>query len=261
MLEPTELRAFDARPTELDFEGFFSVEYPQLARAYYLLTGEAAEAEDLAQEAMARTFERWDRVGAMDSPAGYVYRIAFNLNQKRLRRLAVRARKLIGALQSPDPTEAVDTRNEVLLALQSVPAAQREALVLVGWFGMDASIAAATHFTTSHKRMPPASDVLAAPDPAIFGRVRPALVWVERPGPVSAAPTSGLRLVMPEYLPPRWWAGIVTLTRRALTQSSYSKCPDVVDHERYDPPRPPVRRAARAPGARSGRSACGPNGG
>jgi RNA polymerase sigma factor (sigma-70 family) len=139
MLEPTELRALDARPTELDFEGFFLAEYPQLARACYLLTGEAAEAEDLAQEAMARTFERWDRVRAMDSPAGYVYRIAFNLNQKRLRRLAVRARKLIGALQSPDPTEAVDTRNEVLLALLSVPAAQREALVLVGWFGMDAT--------------------------------------------------------------------------------------------------------------------------
>jgi hypothetical protein len=32
-------------------------------------------------------------------------------------------------------------------------------------------------------------------------------------------PLPGLRLVMPEYLPPRWWAGTVTLTRRALTQS------------------------------------------
>lgn len=139
MLEPTKLRALDATPTELDFEAFFRAEYPQLARACYLLTGEAAEAEDLAQEAMARIFERWDRVRAMDSPAGYLYRTAFNLNQKRLRRLAVRARKLIDALQSPDPTEAVETRNEVLLALSSVPAAQRAALVLVGWFGMDAT--------------------------------------------------------------------------------------------------------------------------
>ena len=68
MLEPTELRALDARPTELDFEGFFRAEYPRLARACYLLTGEAAEAEDLAQEAMARTFERWNRIRAMDSP-------------------------------------------------------------------------------------------------------------------------------------------------------------------------------------------------
>jgi DNA-directed RNA polymerase specialized sigma24 family protein len=101
MLEPTELPALDARPTEFDFEGFFQVEYPQLARACYLLTGDAAEAEDLAQEAMARTFERWNRVRSMDSPSGYVYRTAFNLNQKRLRRLSVRARRLIGALQSP----------------------------------------------------------------------------------------------------------------------------------------------------------------
>src|SRR4029450_13691014 len=90
------------------------------------------------QEAMARTFERWNRVRSMDSPSGYVYRTAFNLHQKRLRRPAVRARRLLGALQSPDPTEAVETRNEVLLALLSVPAAQREALGLVGGFGMDA---------------------------------------------------------------------------------------------------------------------------
>ena len=58
----------------LGFEAYFQAEYPSLVRALYLLTGDQDEAEDLAQAAMARVYERWDRVRVMESPAGYVYR-------------------------------------------------------------------------------------------------------------------------------------------------------------------------------------------
>ena len=139
MLEPTRRRTAGEAQTPLDFEGFFRDEYPQLARACYLLTGDTAEAEYLAQEAMARAYERWDRVGAMDSPAGYVYSTAFNLNHKRIRRLTVRARRVVGRLPTQDPAEIAEAKNEVLRALGSIPRGQREALVLVGWFGMDAT--------------------------------------------------------------------------------------------------------------------------
>ncbi|HZA40654.1 MAG TPA: sigma factor [Actinomycetota bacterium] len=50
-----------------------------------LLTADRHEAEELAQEAMARAYAWWDRVGRMNSPGGYVYRTAVNLNRKRLR--------------------------------------------------------------------------------------------------------------------------------------------------------------------------------
>lgn len=60
----------------LAFEEFFQAEYPGLARALFLLTADLGEAEELAQEAMARVCERWDRVQTMDSPGGYVYRVA-----------------------------------------------------------------------------------------------------------------------------------------------------------------------------------------
>lgn len=76
----------------VEFVAFFREEYPRLVRAALLLTGSPQEAEDLAQEALSRAFERWDQVGAMDSPTGYVYRTAMNLHRKWLRRLAVRAR-------------------------------------------------------------------------------------------------------------------------------------------------------------------------
>jgi len=67
----------------LEFEEFFRAEYPGLVKAFYVLTADRAEAEELAQETMARAYERWERVGAMGSPAGYLYRIGVNLNRHR----------------------------------------------------------------------------------------------------------------------------------------------------------------------------------
>src|ERR687884_501387 len=90
----------DVSVAGLDFEDFFRAEYERLARTCLLLTGDAAEGEDLAQEAFARVFERWERVRAMDSPVGYVYRSALNLHRKRVRHLVVRARRL---LSPPEP--------------------------------------------------------------------------------------------------------------------------------------------------------------
>ena len=74
-----------------DFEAFFRAEYRTLCQALVLLVGDPLEAEEIAQETMTRVLERWDRVGVMDSPMGYAYRTALNLQRKRLRRLAVRS--------------------------------------------------------------------------------------------------------------------------------------------------------------------------
>jgi len=94
----------------LGFEAFFQREYPGLVRALYLLTADLPEAEDLAQETMARVYEKWDRVGRMDSPGGYVYRVAVNLNRQRLRHLAVRARRLLATAVGPDDAPTPDTQ-------------------------------------------------------------------------------------------------------------------------------------------------------
>jgi RNA polymerase sigma-70 factor (ECF subfamily) len=122
----------------LAFEDFFRATYARLAQALLLLTGDRAEAEDLAQEAMARVYERWERVRTMESPEGYAYRTAMNLNRKRLRRSAVRARHRPDTAAAPDPLQAVETRLQVLRALDTLPRPQREAVVLIGWLGLDA---------------------------------------------------------------------------------------------------------------------------
>jgi DNA-directed RNA polymerase specialized sigma24 family protein len=83
----------EARTVALDFESFFRAEYRSLCQALVLLVGDPLEAEEIAQETMTRVLDRWDRVGVMDSPAGYAYPTALNLQRKRIRRLAVRVKR------------------------------------------------------------------------------------------------------------------------------------------------------------------------
>lgn len=126
------------------FDEFFQAEYPALVRACFLLTVDQAEAEDVAQEAMARAFERWDRVAGMESPGGYVYRIAVNLNRRRLRRLAARARHLLAMGPNPEPGEGPEVRLEIADAIASLSRGQREAFMLVEWLGVSAEEAGRT---------------------------------------------------------------------------------------------------------------------
>jgi RNA polymerase sigma-70 factor (ECF subfamily) len=128
--------------TDLRFEEFFQAEHVRLARALYLLTGSAAEADELTQEAMVRVYERWERVRRMDSPQGYLFRTALNLHRSRLRWLAGRARQILQSTPSPDPAEVVQSRDSLARALASLPTGQREAVVLVEWLGMDQGDAA-----------------------------------------------------------------------------------------------------------------------
>jgi RNA polymerase sigma factor (sigma-70 family) len=135
MIEPTEL-SLDIHVEPVDFEGFFHAEHERLFQALYLLTGDRYEADDIAQEALLRAYERWDRVSSMDSPAGYVYRTAMNLHRSRLRKLAVRTRRVFAPIPAEDPAGSVTTSLEVHRALAMIPAAQREALVLTEWLGL-----------------------------------------------------------------------------------------------------------------------------
>ena len=126
----------DASAEGSDYESFFRHQYPLLVRMLYLMTGDRSEAEEMAQETLARAYERWERVKTMASPGGYVCRVALNLNRRRLRRLRLAARvALRGTRPGGEPSPEVKT--EVGLALASLPRGQREALLLVEWAGMD----------------------------------------------------------------------------------------------------------------------------
>jgi RNA polymerase sigma factor (sigma-70 family) len=138
MNEPLTLRSIPV-PAELaPFEGFFEAEFTHLCEALYLLTGDPFEAEEVAQEAMTRVLERWERIRSMDSPTGYAYRTAMNLNRNRIRRITVRARRVFDSEPSQDHSSTVGDQQDVRRALAKISAREREALVLVDWLQMNA---------------------------------------------------------------------------------------------------------------------------
>lgn len=136
MVEPTSAMTDAPDDAELLFETFFEAEYPRLVRALYLITNDRAEAEDIGQEAMVRVLERWDRVRALESPTGYLFRTAINLRRSRLRRLLMGVRRWPEASHRPDVMQVAEARDELWRALASLPDGQREALVLVEWLGL-----------------------------------------------------------------------------------------------------------------------------
>jgi RNA polymerase sigma factor (sigma-70 family) len=78
--------------TDEDFRGFFAQHYERLCRLGFLLTGDPAQAEDLAQDALVRTWRRWWLVGKPDNPEAYARKVLVNRHRSLLRRALVEAR-------------------------------------------------------------------------------------------------------------------------------------------------------------------------
>jgi RNA polymerase sigma-70 factor (ECF subfamily) len=132
-----------------DFDGFYRTNYPRVVLSLRLATGSADDAEDLAQEAFARTMVHWARVRGGSSPLGYVYRVAFRLQQRRrLRRkrqhdAASDAARLRSTGLAEAAGDAWSDGEAVREALTQLPPACRRAAVLCLYADMTAPEAAA----------------------------------------------------------------------------------------------------------------------
>lgn len=140
------------------FETFFEDEKDRLLRILYVITGSSVEAEDLAQEAFTRLFERWETVATMDDPAGYLHRTAMNLFRNQARRARVALKRAVGFAQEQDVFKAVEDRDLAAQALASLTPRQRAALVLteaLGYSGEEAGrllgIRASTIWALTHQ--------------------------------------------------------------------------------------------------------------
>jgi RNA polymerase sigma factor (sigma-70 family) len=126
------------RASGATFEAFFEAEHQRLYRSLVLITGDRQEADDVAQEAMVRILERWDRVAGLDEPRAYLYRTALNLNRNRHRWRGRRQPPgIVGRELVPDTTEAVADRIDIRRALADLTIEQRIAVVLVDFLGFD----------------------------------------------------------------------------------------------------------------------------
>lgn len=70
---------------EQEFAAFFDVASPRLLSAAWFLTGDQHAAEDLAQEALARTYARWGRVRD-GNPLAFARTVLANLHTDRWRK-------------------------------------------------------------------------------------------------------------------------------------------------------------------------------
>lgn len=127
----------------LAFEAFFEAERDGLFGALVLITGDRREAEDIAQDSFLVLWERWDRVSAMDNPAGYLFRTAMNVFRRRRRRAALALRRATGLVHAEDAFAAADARQVVARALGELSRRQRAALVLTELLGFSSEEAGA----------------------------------------------------------------------------------------------------------------------
>ncbi len=110
-----------------DFGTFFARHHDAVHRALGLTLGDTDLARDAAAEAMARAFERWNRVSTYDNPAGWVYRVGLNWATSRLRKI----RREVPSLPiEPVAAETPMVDPALERALSTLPVAQRAVVVL-----------------------------------------------------------------------------------------------------------------------------------
>jgi RNA polymerase sigma-70 factor (ECF subfamily) len=121
--------------TGADFESFYLAHRVNLFRALVVVTRDVHAAEEVAQDAFVRVWERWDRVRHMEDPTGYLYRTALN-GWFQIRRRAVQAaRRVAGVGRVLDPLGVVEDRDALARRLLDLPSRQRAALVLTEYLG------------------------------------------------------------------------------------------------------------------------------
>jgi RNA polymerase sigma factor (sigma-70 family) len=121
--------------TPRSFEGFFDETHRRLFGGLCLVTGDRHEAEEIMQDAYLKLWERWDRVGRMDDPTGFLFRTALNGFRSRYRRARLALRRTVSLAPSSDDLAAVEDRDEVVRVLRELGPAERASIVLTSMFG------------------------------------------------------------------------------------------------------------------------------
>ncbi len=111
--------------------------HPVLVRTLTIHTGSRPLAEDLAQETLARVWQKWSHVSSYELPDRFALRCAFNLASSGFRRRAAERRAQIrsGAASSIAPVDSA-TELAVRQAVQSLPPRQRSVITCRYFLGL-----------------------------------------------------------------------------------------------------------------------------
>ncbi|MEU4238720.1 SigE family RNA polymerase sigma factor [Actinoplanes sp. NPDC026619] len=122
----------DAR--EADYANFVRTRTHALLRAAYLLTGDQHLAEDLVQEALARTHRAWLRLERPENAEAYARKVMYHAQVSFWRRPRIAEVPADALTTEPagadDPAEAAIQRLTLRRALLALSAKQRAVIVL-----------------------------------------------------------------------------------------------------------------------------------
>lgn len=102
----------------IDFDRFYRDARPSVIRALTATLGSNELAIESTDEALARACQRWERIGRLDNPAGWVYRVGLNHARNRVRRTVRR-------LTHPTDVEVVSPAADVGVADPAIAEALR----------------------------------------------------------------------------------------------------------------------------------------
>ena len=121
-----------ARVALPDFDGWVAARGPALLKLAYTLTGNATDAEDVVQEALARALPRWERISRVDNLDAYVRRMVVNAHTSWWRRFRRRETPVeqVRDVEVSGDLDRLDQREGLWEACRRLPEPQRTAIVL-----------------------------------------------------------------------------------------------------------------------------------
>jgi len=109
------------------FEAWYDREHDRMVATLLLTTGNLDLAAESVDEACSRALERWSRVVAMESPTGWVYRVALNHARRIARRKSIEERLTRKLVAMPDlPASA----SEIWELVRGLSIRQRQVIML-----------------------------------------------------------------------------------------------------------------------------------
>jgi len=153
------------RPTDGEFTEFAHASWASLYRTAYLLLGDRAEAEDLVQTALAKTYAAWSKVRDVDAAPGYARTVLVNTAASWFRRRSWRNEQPTETLPEHHDHRSGDhdpsDRPALMSALAELPPRQRAVVVLRFYEDLSVAQAAAALGVTEGTVKSQTSDALA----------------------------------------------------------------------------------------------------
>ena len=121
------------RGRQSEFESFAAAQGAGLVKLAFIVCGDRERAQDAAQEALIRVYQRWSRI---DDPLAYARRTAVNATrqdwrrERRTDRTNAAIEELVSRQEFDHPQERLLQRDALMAALDALPHAQRAVIVL-----------------------------------------------------------------------------------------------------------------------------------